>query len=108
MALSGRVASDPSPGHSGDSKARRPATSDTVRRALRWYLLWNTVAFVGVSVGVVVLSFVIARNEAVRDAEVTARAVARTIVALIALSLATLPLAVSLAHRVDQIGRAHV
>ena len=84
MALSGRVASDLSPGHSGDSKARRPATSDTVRRALRWYLLWNTVAFVGVSVGVVVLSFVIARNEAVRDAEVTARAVARTIVAPLA------------------------
>jgi len=84
VALSGRVASDPSPGHSGDSKARRPATSDTVRRALRWYLLWNTVAFVGVSVGVVVLSFVIARNEAVRDAEVTARAVARTIVAPLA------------------------
>ena len=84
MALSGRVASDPSPGRSGDSKARRPATSETVRRALRWYLLWNTVAFVGVSVGVVVLSFVIARNEAVRDAEVTARAVARTIVAPLA------------------------
>ena len=84
MALSGRVGSDPSPGHRGESKARRPATSDTVRRALRWYLLWNMVAFVGVSIGVVALSWVIARNEAVRDAEVTARAVARTIVAPLA------------------------
>lgn len=51
---------------------------------MRWYLVWNVVALVGVSAGVVAISWVIARNEAVRDAEVTAQAVARTIVAPLA------------------------
>ena len=41
---------------------------------MRWYLIWNVVALVGVSAGVVAISWVIARNEAVRDAEVTAQA----------------------------------
>jgi len=55
-----------------------------VRRALRWYLLWNLVALAGVVTGVVVLSWVLARNEALRDAEITARAVAESIVAPLA------------------------
>ena len=40
--------------------------------------VWNIVAFVGVVVAVVGVSWLVARNEAVRDAEVTARAMART------------------------------
>jgi signal transduction histidine kinase len=61
-----------------------PPERDTVRRALRWYLLWNMVAFVGVAVGALVLSWLVARSEAVRDAEVAARAIAHTIVAPLA------------------------
>lgn len=53
---------------------------DAVRRALRWYLVWNLIALTGVVAGVVVLSWVLARSEALRDAEVMASAVARTIV----------------------------
>ncbi|WP_353951231.1 histidine kinase [Knoellia sp. S7-12] len=56
------------------------APNDAVRRALRWYLVCNLVALTGVVTGVVLLSWVVARNEALRDAEVTARAVAETIV----------------------------
>ena len=56
---------------------------------MRWYLIWNVVALVGVSAGVVAISWVIARNEAVRDAEVTAQAVARTIVAPLATTSST-------------------
>lgn len=57
---------------------------DTVRRALRWYLLWNMVAVVGVAVGAVILSYLVARSEATRDAEVSARAIAHSIVAPLA------------------------
>ena len=57
------------------------AEPDTVRRALRWYLLWNMAAFVGVAVGALALSWLVARNEAVRDAEVAAQAIAQSIVA---------------------------
>lgn len=59
----------------------REPEPDTVRRALRWYLVWNMVAFVGVAVGAVGLSWLVARNEAVRDAEVAAKAIAHSIVA---------------------------
>ena len=51
-----------------------------MRRALRWYLLWNMVAFVGVAVGALVLSFLVVRSEAQRDAEVAAKAIAHSIV----------------------------
>ena len=64
-------------------QGRRPEP-DTVRRALRWYLLWNMVAFVGVAVGALVLSWLVARNEALRDAEVAAKAIAHSIVAPLA------------------------
>ena len=52
-----------------------------MRRALRWYLVWNMVAFVGVAVGTLVLSFLVVRSEAKRDAEVAAKAIAHSIVA---------------------------
>jgi signal transduction histidine kinase len=78
----GRAGSDP-PGLDVGAQAHAPRP-DTVRRALRWYLLWNMVAFVGVAVGAVVLSWLVARNEAVRDAEVSARAIAHSIVAPLA------------------------
>jgi two-component system NarL family sensor kinase len=51
-----------------------------VRRALRWYLLWSLVALVVVGVGVVLISNLIARNEALRDSERQARAIADSIV----------------------------
>ncbi len=59
----------------------RTPSNVAVRRALRWYLLWSLVALVLVSAGVVLLSSGIARNETMRDAEFTTRAVADTIVA---------------------------
>jgi signal transduction histidine kinase len=83
VARPGNVASVPPPGLDGGTQGRRPEP-DTVRRALRWYLLWNMVAFVGVAIGAVVLSWLVARNEAVRDAEVAAKAIAHTIVAPLA------------------------
>ncbi|WP_345208597.1 sensor histidine kinase [Fodinibacter luteus] len=46
--------------------------------------MWNLVALVFVVTGVVLVSWVIARNETLRDAEVTARAVAESIVAPLA------------------------
>jgi len=49
-----------------------------VRRALRWYLMWNVAVLAVVVAGVVVLSWVMARNEAVRGAEVTAHQLDRT------------------------------
>ncbi len=82
MAPAGSTGSDP-PGLDVGARAH-PPERDTVRRALRWYLLWNMVAFAGVAVGAVVLSWLVARNEAVRDAEVAARAIAHTIVAPLA------------------------
>jgi signal transduction histidine kinase len=73
-------------GPPGDAPAptHRSAPRDTLRRALRWYLLWNSVAFVGVVVAVLLISWAVARNEALRSAEATARAVARTIVSPLA------------------------
>ena len=84
MTLVGRPAPAGPPGPRAPAQADRPAPRDTMRQALRWYLLWNLVAFFGVVVAVVLVSWVVARNEALRDAEVTARAVARTIVAPLA------------------------
>jgi signal transduction histidine kinase len=84
MTPAGRPASAGPSGRRATAQAHRPAPRDTLRRALRWYLLWNMVAFVGVVVAVVVVSWVVARNEALRDAEITARAVARTIVSPLA------------------------
>ena len=55
-----------------------------VRRALKWYLLWSVVALAAVSLGVVLVSGVIVRNEALRDSQRTARAVADSIVAPLA------------------------
>ena len=79
MARPGNVGSAPPPGLDGGAQGRRPEP-DTVRRALRWYLLWNMVAFVGVAVGALVLSWLVVRSEAQRDAEVAAKAIAHSIV----------------------------
>jgi signal transduction histidine kinase len=84
MALVRRPAPGGPAGHSATTDDAKPAPRDALRRALRWYLLWNLVAFVGVVIAVVVLSWAVARKEAVRDAEVTARAVAKTIVSPLA------------------------
>lgn len=54
--------------------------SGAVRRAVRWYLVWSLVALLVVGVGVVYVSSVIARNEALRDAERQARNIAESIV----------------------------
>jgi signal transduction histidine kinase len=51
-----------------------------LRRALLWYLAWSLVVLVAVGVGVILVSGVIARNEALRDSERTARAIATSIV----------------------------
>lgn len=51
-----------------------------LRRALLWYLAWSLVLLVAVGVGVILISGVIARNEALRDSERTARAIASSIV----------------------------
>jgi signal transduction histidine kinase len=51
-----------------------------LRRALLWYLAWSMVVLVAVGLGVVLVSGVIARNEALRDSERTARAIANSIV----------------------------
>jgi len=88
MSPAGRPGLAGPPGRHAPAPANRPvprdAPRDALRRALRWYLLWNSVAFVGVVVAVLVISWVVARNEALRDAEITARAVARTIVSPLA------------------------
>ncbi len=60
------------------------APGDAVRRALAWYLSWSVAAVLVVSVGAVLLSGVFARREALRDAEETAGAVARALVAPLA------------------------
>ena len=72
------------PGRDGGAPVEPAAPRYAVRGALRWYALWNLAVLAAVVTGVVLLSWVIARNEAVRDAEVTARAVAETIVAPLA------------------------
>jgi signal transduction histidine kinase len=51
-----------------------------LRRALIWYLAWSVVLLVVVVVGVVFVSEAIARSEALRDSERTARAIATQIV----------------------------
>ena len=51
-----------------------------LRRALAWYLAWSLVLLIVVGVGVVFVSGVIARNEALRDSERTARAISNSIV----------------------------
>jgi signal transduction histidine kinase len=51
-----------------------------LRRALAWYILWSLVVLGVVIFGVVVISGAIARSEATRDAERTARAIASYIV----------------------------
>jgi two-component system NarL family sensor kinase len=56
------------------------APGDAVRRALAWYLSWSLAAILAVAVGSVLLSGVVARREALRDAEETARAVAEALV----------------------------
>jgi signal transduction histidine kinase len=84
MALVRRPAHGGPADHGATTADAKPAPPDALRRALRWYLLWNMVAFVGVVIAVVALSWAVARKEAVRDAEVTARAVAKTIVAPLA------------------------
>ena len=78
--MAGNIAGATPPGLNAAVQGRRPET-DTVRRALRWYLVWNMVAFVGVAVGTLVLSFLVVRSEAKRDAEVAAKAIAHSIVA---------------------------
>lgn len=60
------------------------APGDAVRRALAWYLTWSVAAVLVVALGSVVLSGVVARREALRDAEQTARAVAHALVAPLA------------------------
>ena len=82
MVPGGRAGSDP-PGLDIGAPAD-PPHRDTVRRALRWYLVWNMVAFVGVAIGALVLSWLVVRSEAQRDAEVAARAIAHSIVAPLA------------------------
>lgn len=60
------------------------APGDAVRRALVWYLTWSVAAVIVVAVASVILSGVVARREALRDAEETARAVAHALVAPLA------------------------
>ena len=84
MTPAGRPAPTGPPGRDVPAHAPRPAPSATLRQAVRWYLLWNLVAFVGVVIAVAGVSWVVARNEALRNAEVTARTVARTIVSPLA------------------------
>ncbi|MFW5471483.1 sensor histidine kinase [Knoellia sp. CPCC 206435] len=67
-----------------DGAATGPAPRETLKRALRWYLVWDLIALIGVVSGVVLLSWVVARNEALRDAEGIARAVAKALVAPLA------------------------
>jgi signal transduction histidine kinase len=62
----------------------RPAPGDTLRGALRWYLVWNLVAVIAGVAGVIIFSGVLAREEALRDAQTTARAVAEAIVSPLA------------------------
>ena len=84
MTPAGRPAPAGPPGRDVRAPAHRPAPSDTLRQALRWYLVWNLVAFVSVVVAVIGVSWFVARHEALRNAEITARAVARTIVSPLA------------------------
>ena len=71
-------------GRRGSSPLRpvgeQTAPRDALRAALTWYLLWNLVALIVVLTAVVLFSGVIARQEALRDAERTARAVADALV----------------------------
>ncbi len=62
------------------SVGEQTAPRDALRAALKWYLVWNLVALVVVVAAVVLFSGVIARHEALRDAEHTARAVADALV----------------------------
>jgi signal transduction histidine kinase len=54
--------------------------SSAARRAVLWYLAWSVVVLLVVSAGVVAFSARLARQEALRDAEDSARAVAASIV----------------------------
>ena len=54
--------------------------SSASRRAVLWYLAWSVVVLLVVSAGVVLYSGRLARHEALRDAENTARAVVTSIV----------------------------
>lgn len=74
----------PNPTSSSGLVGEGPAPRDAVRRALTWYVVWNAAALVVVVIGVVLFSGVIARKEAIRDAEHTARAVAEALVAPLA------------------------
>lgn len=71
-------------GHDGSGPSRpvgeQTAPRDALRAALTWYLLWNLVALVVVLAAVVLFSGVIVRQEALRDAEHTARAVSDALV----------------------------
>lgn len=58
----------------------RTADNEAVRRAITWYVVWSLAALLAVSLGVVAYGGVIARNEALRAAERTARAVASGLV----------------------------
>lgn len=55
-----------------------------MRKAIAWYLAWSMLALAAVAAGAVVLSVSLARTEALRDAEKTARAVADAIVSPLA------------------------
>lgn len=56
-------------------------STGAVRRALRWYVAWSLVALIGVSAATVAVSGILARDEALADAQATAHAVAEHIVA---------------------------
>lgn len=63
--------------------ARLP-TGRAMRHALAWYVAWSLIALLIISTGVVLYGSQLARDEALRDAERTARAVATGIVAPLA------------------------
>lgn len=82
--IGGRVTRGQSAQQQETEAFQRPTRRHTVRRALRWFLLWDLAVLAVVVSAVVLLSWMIARNEAVRDAEAIARAVAETMVAALA------------------------
>ena len=76
----GRRTRGPGPRRSSELAGELSGPRDAVHEALKWFVVWNVVALVVVVIGVVLLSGVIARKEAIRDAEHTARAVAEALV----------------------------
>ncbi|MGA8046647.1 MAG: ATP-binding protein [Dermatophilaceae bacterium] len=78
-----RTRGQPDGGWDG-TRVRLTAPRHMVRQAVKRFLLWDLAVLAVVVTAVVLLSWAIARSEALRDAEVTARAVVETIVAPLA------------------------